>query len=54
VAGEKYDRIIDYQLGEVPPRLDGSDERDGPDLYDDEFADQPFPDLPTDHEDIPF
>lgn len=28
VSGEKYDRIIRYQLGSKPPRLDGSDERD--------------------------
>jgi DNA repair protein RadD len=28
VAGEKFDRVSDYQLGPVPPRLDGSDERD--------------------------
>jgi len=27
VAGEKFDRISDYQLGPVPPRLDGGDER---------------------------
>lgn len=31
VAGEKYDRIIDYQLGPMPPRPDdgGDDHRDG-------------------------
>ncbi|QDU71060.1 DEAD/DEAH box helicase [Mucisphaera calidilacus] len=28
VAGERFDRITDYQLGPIPPRLDGSDERD--------------------------
>lgn len=28
VAGEKFDRVTDYQLGPIPPRLDGSDERD--------------------------
>jgi DNA repair protein RadD len=28
VSGEKYDRIIGYQLGPKPPRLDGSDEVD--------------------------
>ena len=27
VAGEKFDRISDYQLGPIPPRLDGRDER---------------------------
>lgn len=31
VAGEKYDRIIKYQLGPKPPRMDGSDEREAPD-----------------------
>jgi len=30
VAGEKYDRIVKHQLGPVPPRLDGSDERETP------------------------
>jgi len=28
VSGESFDRIINYQLGPKPPRLDGSDERD--------------------------
>jgi DNA repair protein RadD len=28
VAGEKYDRITGHALGTIPPRLDGSDERD--------------------------
>jgi DNA repair protein RadD len=28
VAGEKFDRIIGCELGEIPPRLDGSDERE--------------------------
>ena len=28
VAGEKFDRITDYQLGPIPPRMDGSDERE--------------------------
>jgi len=28
VAGEKYDRIVKHQLGPIPPRLDGSDERE--------------------------
>ncbi len=32
VAGEKFDRISDYQLGPLPPRLDGTDERDSDDL----------------------
>jgi len=30
VTGEKFDRIIDYGLGPIPPRLDGSDERFDP------------------------
>ena len=28
VAGEKFERIVAYQLDAIPPRLDGSDERD--------------------------
>ncbi len=28
VAGEKFDTIIDYELGSIPPRMDGSDEKD--------------------------
>jgi len=28
VTGEKYDRIVKHQLGPIPPRLDGSDERE--------------------------
>ena len=28
IAGEKYDRIVDYELAPIPPRLDGSDERE--------------------------
>ncbi len=28
VTGEKYDRITHHELGPIPPRLDGSDERD--------------------------
>lgn len=27
VSGEKYDRIVKHELGAIPPRLDGSDER---------------------------
>jgi len=38
VAGEKYDRIIDYELGPVPPQLDGSDDREGDDLPEYVFA----------------
>ncbi len=45
VAGEKFDRVTDYQIGSVPPRMDGSDERDdGLEL----------PDWPPDDSDIPF
>jgi DNA repair protein RadD len=44
VAGEKFDRISDYQLGPIPPRLDGGDE-----CID---ADVPEPVWPED--DIPF
>ena len=28
VTGEKYDRITHHELGPIPPRQDGSDERD--------------------------
>ena len=28
VTGEKYERITHHRLGPVPPRLDGSEERD--------------------------
>jgi len=44
VAGEKFDRIIDYQLGAIPPRLDGSDER-----IDDNLPEPVWPE-----DDIPF
>jgi len=45
VTGEKYDRIVKHQLGPIPPRLDGSDERD-----------EASPGLPgwVDEDDIPF
>jgi len=46
VAGEKFDRITDYQLGPIPPRLDGGDERDDGNL--------PEPDWPPDDSEIPF
>jgi len=46
VAGEKFDRISDYQLGPIPPRLDGGDERDDGNL--------PEPDWPPDDSEIPF
>jgi len=47
VTGERFDRIINYQLGPVPPRLDGSDERD-----DGNVAHDPLMDIPDDE--IPF
>jgi len=47
VTGERFDRIINYQLGPVPPRMDGSDERDdGSPIHD------PLMDIPDDE--IPF
>jgi DNA repair protein RadD len=46
VAGEKFDRIVNHQLGALPPRLDGSDEREDEDL--------PEPVWPPDDSDIPF
>jgi DNA repair protein RadD len=48
VAGEKYDRIIDYQLGSIPPRLDGSDERDSDDIPDHKWVEW------VDRDEIPF
>jgi len=47
VAGERFDRIINYQLGPIPPRLDGSDERD-----DGSATHDPLMDIPDDE--IPF
>ena len=44
VAGEKFDRITDYQLSPIPPRLDGRDERDDGDL----------PDYPWPEDEVPF
>jgi len=42
-AGEQYDRIVNYELESIPPRLDGSDERDGDDLPEYVFADDEVP-----------
>ena len=45
VTGEKYDRITHHKLGPVPPRLDGSDERDDgnlPEYQGPEDDDLPF------------
>ncbi len=50
VAGEKYDRIVKHQLGPIPPRMDGRDERDGGGQQ--VNADLPEPVWPED--DIPF
>ena len=46
VTGERFDRITDYQLGAIPPRVDGSDERDTDDLR--------MPGWPPDDSTIPF
>jgi len=46
VSGEKFDRITNYQLGPIPPRLDGSDERDEGGL--------PIHDWPPDDCEVPF
>jgi DNA repair protein RadD len=43
VSGEKYDNITDYQLGPIPPRLDGSDERDDGELPDYEWPEDEVP-----------
>jgi len=45
VTGEKYDRITLHELGPIPPRLDGSDERDDgnlPEYQGPEDDDLPF------------
>jgi len=41
-----FDRIVGYELGEIPPRQDGSDECDGDDLA--------CPNWPPDDDEIPF
>jgi len=44
VTGEKFDRIIDYQLGPKPPRIDGRDEQiDGDDLPDPVWPEDEIP-----------
>jgi DNA repair protein RadD len=45
VTGEKYDRIVNCQLGPIPPRADGSDERDEGGLPMPEWAEE---------DDVPF
>ncbi|HQL76438.1 MAG TPA: DEAD/DEAH box helicase family protein [Phycisphaerae bacterium] len=44
VTGEKYDRIVNHQLGPIPPRLDGTDER-----YDGNLPDPTWPE-----DEVPF
>jgi DNA repair protein RadD len=39
VAGETFDTIPQHQLGPIPPRLDGRDEREDADLPDYQFED---------------
>ena len=43
VAGEKFDRITDYQLGPIPPRLDGGEEYDSEDAPDCAWAGDDIP-----------
>ena len=39
ITGDKFDRIISYQLGPKPPLLDGSEERDDGNLPEYQFSD---------------
>ncbi len=50
VTGEKFDRITNYELGAIPPRVDGSDERET--VASTTSPDQPWTEWPDD--DIPF
>ena len=43
VTGEKFDRITQYQLGPIPPRLDGSEERDDGNLPAYDWAEDEVP-----------
>ena len=43
ITGQKYDRIINYQLGPKPPLLDGSEERDDGNLPEYGFVDDEIP-----------
>ncbi len=43
VTGEKFDRITDYQLGPIPLRLEGSDERDDGNLPDYDWPEDEVP-----------
>jgi DNA repair protein RadD len=51
VTGEKFDRITNYELGSIPPRVDGSDEREP--AANQVSPDQPWTQWPDDDE-IPF
>jgi DNA repair protein RadD len=50
VTGEKFDRITNYELGSIPPHVDGSDEREP--VASATSPDQPWTEWPDD--DIPF
>ncbi len=43
VAGEKYDRITGYQLGPIPPRLDGDDEHIDDDVHESVWPEDDIP-----------
>ena len=43
VTGEKYDRIVNHQIGPIPPRLDGGDERDEGNLPDPTWPEDEVP-----------
>jgi DNA repair protein RadD len=43
VAGEKFDRVTDYQLGPIPLRLDGADERVDEDVAEPAWAEDDIP-----------
>ena len=53
VTGEKFDRITNYELGSIPPRIDGSDERELVANTSAVSPDQPWTQWPDD-DDIPF
>jgi DNA repair protein RadD len=43
VTGEKYDRIVNHQIGPIPPRLDGGDEHDDGNLPDPTWPEDEVP-----------
>ena len=43
VGGERYDRNVGYELESIPPRLDGSDERDDGNLPEYEWPEDDIP-----------